>query len=58
MTAAMLMEILIAAGSVVVVVGAIGAILFRVTRGNAEADRLDKLKAEFAQKKPAADKGD
>lgn len=45
------MESLIAGGSVIVVVGAIAAILFKVTIGDSDSRRLDKLKKELDQKK-------
>ena len=44
-----LMETLIAVGSVVLVLGAVGAILYRITVGDAQARKLDKLKAELEQ---------
>lgn len=44
------MEALIAGGAVVVVVGAISAILFKVTIGDSDARRLDKLKRGLEQK--------
>ena len=42
-----LFEIAIAVGATVTVSGAIFAILYRVTRGNPESARLDKLKDEL-----------
>lgn len=46
-------EVVIAVGAAVTVVGAIVAILYRVTRGNADAERIEKLKADLvASKKP------
>jgi hypothetical protein len=48
-----LFEVVIAVGAAVTVVSAIVAILYRVTRGNADADRVEQLKAELlATKKP------
>ncbi len=44
------MEVLIAGGAVVVVVGAITAILFRVTVGDSASRRLDKLKRDVDNK--------
>jgi Asp-tRNA(Asn)/Glu-tRNA(Gln) amidotransferase B subunit len=48
-----LLEVVIAVGAAVTVIGAIVGILYRVTRGNADAERVEKLKAELvaAQKK-------
>ncbi len=46
-----LMEVLIAVGAATTVIGAISSILWRVTRGNPEANRLEKLKQELAAKK-------
>ncbi len=42
-----LFEIAIAAGAVITVSGAIFTILYRVTRGNPETARLEKLKDEL-----------
>jgi hypothetical protein len=50
MSEGQLMEALIAGGAVVVVVGAIASILFKVTIGNSESRRLDKLKRELDKK--------
>lgn len=50
MSEGQLMETLIAGGSVVVVVGAIAAILFKVTVGDSESRRLDKLKRDLDNK--------
>jgi hypothetical protein len=44
-------EVVIAVGAAVTVIGAIIAILYRVTRGNADAERIEKLKAELASSK-------
>lgn len=44
-------EVLIAVGAAVTVIGAISSILWRVTRGNPEANRLEKLKEELANSK-------
>lgn len=40
-------EVVIAVGAAVTVVSAIVAILYRVTRGNADAERVEQLKAAF-----------
>ena len=40
-------EVVIAVGAAVTVVSAIVAILYRVTRGNAEAERVERLKADL-----------
>lgn len=48
-------EVVIAVGAAVTVIGAVTGIVYRVTRGNPEATRLAKLKAELAadeQQKP------
>jgi acyl-coenzyme A synthetase/AMP-(fatty) acid ligase len=42
-------EVVIAVGAAVTVIGAIMAILYRVTRGNADAERIDRLKAELIE---------
>lgn len=47
------METLIVAGAVITVLTAVGAILYRITLGDAASRRLDKLKSELEQKKPA-----
>jgi hypothetical protein len=47
MSEGQLMETLIAIGAVVVVFGAVGAILYRITIGDASARRLEKLKGEL-----------
>ena len=49
MRASDVFEIVIAVGAATTVIGAIGAILYRVTRGNPEAARMEKLKAELAR---------
>ena len=40
-------EVAIAVGAAVTVIGAILGILYKVTRGNADADRIERLKAEL-----------
>ncbi len=49
-----LLEVIIAVGAATTVIGAIVSILWRVTRGNPETIRLEKLKQELAaeQRKP------
>lgn len=42
-----LMEVLIAVGAATTVIGAITGILWRVTRGNPETNRLEKLKSDL-----------
>jgi acyl-coenzyme A synthetase/AMP-(fatty) acid ligase len=42
-------EVVIAVSAAVTVIGAIVAILYRVTRGNADAERIEKLKAELVE---------
>ena len=49
-----LMESLIAAFAVVLVVGAIGALLFRIVRGDAEARKLEQLKQDLEAKQRGA----
>ena len=44
-----LFEVVIAIGAAVTVIGAIIGILWRVTRGNPEANRLDALKEELSR---------
>lgn len=51
MSEGMLMETLIAVGAVVVVFGAVGAILYRITVGDSSAKRLEKLKSELEKEK-------
>jgi hypothetical protein len=46
-----IMETMIAGGSVVLVVGAIAAIIYRITVGDGSSRRLDKLKDDFEKKK-------
>lgn len=48
-----LMETLIAVGAVVTVFGAVGAIIYRIVVGDANTNRLDKLKAELEKDKPS-----
>ena len=50
MSEGQVMETLIASGAVIVVVGAIAAILVKVTVGDSGSRRLDKLKRELEQK--------
>jgi hypothetical protein len=45
-------EVAIAVGAAVTVIGAILAILYKVTRGNADAERIEKLKTELLGSKP------
>lgn len=47
------METIIAAGSVVTVVGAVSAILIRVTLGDGQKRRIEKLKRELLAEKSA-----
>ena len=47
-----LFEVVIAVGAATTVIGAITAILYRVTRGNPETTRLEKLKEELAKDPP------
>lgn len=51
-----LFEIVIAVSAAATVIGAIGAILYKVTRGNPEAERLEALKAELSATR-TTDKG-
>ena len=56
-----LMEALIAVGSVITVVGAIGSILWRITRGDGSGKKLDAIKHQLleesgARQAPAPDK--
>lgn len=44
------METLIAGGSIVLVVGAVAAIVYRITVGDAASRRLDKLKDDLEKK--------
>lgn len=46
-----IMETMIAAGSVVLVVGAVAMLIYRITMGEGSARRLDKLKDDFEKKK-------
>jgi hypothetical protein len=45
-------EVAIAVGAAVTVIGAILAILYKVTRGNTDAERIEKLKGELLGSKP------
>ncbi len=45
------METMIAAGSIVLVVGAVATIIYRITMGDGATRRLDKLKEDFEKKK-------
>jgi hypothetical protein len=42
-------EVTIAIGAAVTVIGAIVGILYRVTRGNTDAERIEKLKRELVE---------
>jgi hypothetical protein len=44
-------EVAIAVGAAVTVIGAILAILYKVTRGNPEVERIEQLKADLIAKK-------
>jgi hypothetical protein len=46
-----LQETLIAVGATIVVLGAVGALLWRITVGDPQKRRLDKLKAELEAEK-------
>jgi hypothetical protein len=51
-----IMETMIAGGAVLLVVGAVSTIIYRITMGDGAARRLDKLKDQIEKDRPAAKK--